>query len=480
MLFTSFQFFVFFPIVCFLYFTLPPRWRSAMLLAASYVFYMAWEPAYSLLLLFKTLLSYFTALRMDAADTPRARKIWLQVSLTGYLGLLFFFKYFNLFSWSSEVALSWIGIHVKMPHSSFLLPVGISFFTFQALSYSIDVYRRVRPAEHDLLIHALYVSFFPQLVAGPIERSTTLLPQLFHTFPFEYRRVVFGLQLMAWGYFKKLVIADRLAVYVDHVYADPHQYGGNILALATVFFAYQIYCDFSGYTDIAIGASQVLGYRLMENFRQPYFSATIQGFWRRWHISLSTWFRDYLYIPLGGNRVSRLRQHLNLFIVFLLSGLWHGANWTYVVWGALHGCFLVFGNITREWRVAFARSIGLTSVPVLRRALQIACTFVLVDLAWIFFRAGTIGDAWYVLTHLHRGWESGADIYLGLGSYEFWLGIVAVGVMETVHVFQRRMRMREAIAELPTWERWILYYGVVMAVLLFGKSGGGKFIYFQF
>lgn len=480
MIFTSLQFLLFFPAVCVLYFLLKGRRASAMLLAASYVFYMAWEPSYSLLLIFKTLLSYFTALRMDAAEDQRSRKRWLMVSLVGYLGLLFFFKYFNLFSWSSEVVLGWLGFDLKLPRSGFLLPVGISFFTFQALSYSIDVYRRVRPAESDLLIHSLYVSFFPQLVAGPIERSTTLLPQLQHTFPFDYRRVVSGLQLMAWGFFKKLVIADRLADYVDQVYSDPTAFDGMHLTVATVFFAYQIYCDFSGYSDIAIGASKVLGYDLMENFRQPYFSASVQGFWRRWHISLSTWFRDYLYIPLGGNRVPLLRRHANLFIVFLLSGLWHGASWTFVVWGALHGFYMVFGDVTRQWRLGLARSLGLTRVPALRRALQVATTFILVDIAWIFFRADSMGDAFHVLTHLHVGWATAGDLYLGLGAYEFWLGVTAVAIMETAHFFQRSVRLRDAIAEMPVFVRWSLYYGCVMGVLFFGKTGAAKFIYFQF
>jgi alginate O-acetyltransferase complex protein AlgI len=480
MIFTSLQFLLFFPAVCLLYFGLPARWRQAMLLVASYAFYMAWEPAYALLLAAVTLLSWGTALRMEAAPSEGARGGWLQASLVGALGLLFYFKYFNLFSWSGEALLRSIGLDIEFPRSGFLLPVGISFFTFQALSYSMDVYRRTRPPERNLVAYALYVSFFPQLVAGPIERSTTLLPQLLHSFPFEYRRVVSGLQLMAWGFFKKLVIADRLGVYVDQVYGAPHEVGGLQLTVATVFFAYQIYCDFSGYSDIAIGASKVLGYDLMENFRQPYFAATVQGFWRRWHISLSTWFRDYLYIPLGGNRVPVLRQNFNLFVVFLLSGLWHGANWTFVAWGALHGFYLVFGNATREWRLGLARSVGLTSVPALRRVLQIACTLVLVDLAWIFFRADTIGEAFYILTHLHRGWDLSSDVYLGLGAWEFWLGVGAIAVMEAVHAVQRRVRLREAIAELPGWVRWSLYTGLVMSILVFGKAGAAKFIYFQF
>ncbi len=480
MLFNSIEFLLFFPAVAFGYFVLPARLRWMLLLAASYVFYMAWEPAYALLLLTTSLVAWGSALGMGAAPIGR-RRPWLVFSLLVNLGLLFTFKYFNLFSDTAEwIADLVVGTRLDLPHLGVLLPVGISFYTFQALSYSIDVYRGDRPAERHFGLFALYVSFFPQLVAGPIERSTTLLPQLHESYDFEYQRVTDGLKLMAWGFFKKLVIADRLSVYVDQVYGAPTEFGGLVLSIATVFFAYQIYCDFSGYSDIAIGASQVLGYDLMLNFRQPYHAATVQGFWRRWHISLSTWFRDYLYIPLGGNRVSTARRYANLFVVFVVSGLWHGAAWTFVAWGALHGFYLVFGMWTREARKRFADAIGLTRAPVLYKGLQIATTFLLVTWAWIFFRADSIADAWYVGTHLFAASPPGADVYLSMGSYDFWVGVAAIAILEAVHLGQRGVRLRPWLAERPTAVRWGLYYAAVMLLLLFANTDGGKFIYFQF
>lgn len=480
MLFNSIEFLLFFPAVALAYFAAPHRLRWVLLLGASYVFYMAWEPAYALLLLTTTLVAWLSALGMEGATKPR-RRTCLIASLVINLGLLFTFKYFNLFADTGEwLASALLGFRLDLPTLSVLLPVGISFYTFQALSYSIDVYRGDRGAERHFGLFALYVSFFPQLVAGPIERSTTLLPQLGRSYDFDHQRVSDGLKLMAWGFFKKLVIADRLSVYVDQVYGAPTEFGSLVLGLATVFFAYQIYCDFSGYSDIAIGASQVLGYDLMLNFRQPYHSATVQGFWRRWHISLSTWFRDYLYIPLGGNRVGTSRRYANLFIVFVVSGLWHGASWTFVAWGALHGFYLVFGMATHEWRRSVARQVGLASIPWLYKFLQITTTFSLVTWAWIFFRADTIGEAWYIGTHLFADLSWPSDIYLGLGFYDFWVGVAALAILEAVHWAQRDRRLRPWLQGQPAWLRWSLYYGAVMIVLLFANTDGGKFIYFQF
>ncbi|MBI5506677.1 MAG: MBOAT family protein [Deltaproteobacteria bacterium] len=480
MLFNSFAFLIFFPTVCALYFALPHRVRWMVLLAASFYFYGSWRWSYLPLLLFTTLLSYSTAIVMDTAPSPAMRRFWLIVSLVGNFSVLFTYKYCNLFSQTGETIAHSLGLAGDWPRLSLVLPIGISFYTFHALSYSIDVYRRTRAAERHLGLYALYVAFFPLLVAGPIERSTTLLPQLRKSFPFEYQRVVSGLQLMAWGFFKKLVIADRISVYVDQVYTDPTAFGGLQLTIATVLFAYQIYCDFSGYSDVAIGAAEVLGYTLLQNFRQPYLADTIQGFWRRWHISLSTWFRDYLYLSLGGNRVATTRWYFNIMAVFLLSGLWHGASWTFVVWGFLHGFYQVFGLATRAARGRLAESIGLARLPRLRHALQVACTFALVDFAWIFFRAGTFDDAFYVATHFYRDWDFHSDVYLVLGAYEFWLAMAAIVVLEIVQTAQRRVRIRWVLADKPVWARWSLYYAAVMTVLLLGKAGGAKFLYFQF
>jgi len=335
MLFNSLDFLIFFPVIVGLYFALSPKYRWVLLLGASYYFYMCWKAEYIILIVFSTLVDYFAARQMARIQEKKKRRPFLYLSLLSNLGLLFFFKYWNFFSGETRALLDSWNIMADVPTFQLLLPVGISFYTFQTLSYTIDVYNGKLEPEKNLGRFALYVSFFPQLVAGPIERATHLLPQLRQTFDFDYQRVVSGLQQMLWGFFKKVVIADRLAVYVNEIYASPGDENGLALLLATYFFAFQIYCDFSGYSDIAIGAARVMGYDLMENFRTPYLSKSIREFWSRWHISLSTWFRDYLYIPLGGNRVPQVRWFLNLFIVFVVSGFWHGANWTFLIWGAL-------------------------------------------------------------------------------------------------------------------------------------------------
>jgi D-alanyl-lipoteichoic acid acyltransferase DltB (MBOAT superfamily) len=340
------------------------------------------------------------------------------------------------------------------------------------------VYRGHRPAERHLGIFALYVAFFPQLVAGPIERSTRLLPQFLKKVEVTYASTVDGLRLMLWGFFKKLVIADRLAAYVDAVYGNPGAHSGETILLATYFFAFQIFCDFSGYSDIAIGSARILGYDLMDNFKRPYFSKSIAEFWRRWHISLSTWFRDYLYIPLGGNRVTRWRWYYNLFIVFLISGLWHGANWTFVVWGALHGIYLIAGIVSRDLRDRMCGWIGLGGK--LRRWLAVATTFHLVVVSWIFFRANSIQDAWHLLIGL---FDIG-DFTLTLpvfGRYELLLAFGGILILEFVHILERKENFRVLLDRLPAFVRWILYYGFTMAILLFGVINQKQaFIYFQF
>jgi len=479
-LFTSLQFLLFLPAAAAVLFALPAAYRNPYLLLVSYGFYAAWNPAYVLLLALVTAISYGSGIAIERAASPAARKAWVSVSALAILGALFVFKYFNLFAQSGQALLAAVGIHAEVPELRLLLPVGISFYTFQSLGYTVDVYRGARPAERDLLRYALFVSFFPQILSGPINRSTQLLPQFVRAPYFDSERIVAGMQLMAWGFFKKLVIADRLGVYVDQVYDDPTGVGGLPIFIATVLYAFQVYCDFSGYTDIAIGTAQVLGYEMMLNFRQPYLAASTQEFWRRWHISLSTWFRDYVYISLGGNRVSPVRRYVNLFIVFVLSGLWHGASWTFVIWGALHGLYLVIGTATRQVRERWAQRNGLTRMPRLHYLLQLLVTFVLVDFAWIFFRAATFDDAIYIITHMFRGWDLSAGVTLGLGTYEMTLVLMALAILLVVDWLQSRMPLRANIAELPVWARWSLYYGVVMCVLLLGKTGGGKFIYFQF
>src|SRR3989338_1263361 len=363
MLFNSRTFLVFYIVVTSLYFLIPHRLRWLLLLAGSIVFYMAFVPAYILILGWTIVVDYFAGLFIEKA-TGQKRKLFLIVSLVSNVGVLAFFKYFNFLNESLTALLGTIGIANSVPFLTILLPIGLSFHTFQAMSYTIEVYRG-RNAERNFGIFALYVMFYPQLVAGPIERPQNLLHQFYEKHEFDYRRMSDGIKLMLWGLFKKAVIADRLAILVDRVYADPLSYGGAHFIVATVFFAFQIYCDFSGYTDMARGAAHTMGFRLMENFLRPYHARSIQEFWRRWHISLSTWFRDYLYMPLGGNRVSIPRWYLNLFITFLFACLWHGASWTFVIWGALHGVYLIFSLITQKIRSKFAYLIGLDKMPKL-------------------------------------------------------------------------------------------------------------------
>ncbi|MEE8405086.1 MAG: MBOAT family O-acyltransferase, partial [candidate division Zixibacteria bacterium] len=403
---------------------------------------MCWKPEYVILIIASTGIDYFAALGMGKHTERKPRRKYLIASLAGNLGLLFSFKYFNFFNESTRSLFDSLNIFYDMPALDVLLPVGISFYTFQTLSYAIDVYRGTRQPERHAGIFAVYVSFFPQLVAGPIERSTRLLPQFHKVQHFEWARVQSGLRLMLWGLFKKIVIADRLAIYVNEVYADPGDFSGGPLILATYFFAFQIYCDFSGYSDIAIGAGRVMGYDLMTNFRQPYLSRSIGDFWKRWHISLSSWFRDYLYFPLGGNRVSRWRWHYNILVVFILSGLWHGANWTFVIWGALHGCYLLLSVWTARIRSNVSGFIGLDRAPRLRSVLQVFVTFHLVLLAWVFFRAESLSEAMLILSRMANIDFGKLIPELALGFHSFdvirgWIDIVmalaAIALLEMVH-----------------------------------------------
>ena len=483
MLFNSLQYLIFFPLVVGAYFLIPYRFRWILLLMASYYFYMAWKPAYIILIIISTLIDYFAGIMMGRTDDKKKRKKYLILSLVSNLSLLFLFKYFNFFNDSAKTVLEYLNIPFYLPQFRLLLPMGISFYTFQTMSYSIDVYNGVIKPEKHLGIFALYVTFFPQLVAGPIERSENLLPQFREKHDFDYDLATNGLKLIAWGLFKKVVIADRVAILVNTVYNNVHDYTGLPLILATILFAFQIYCDFSGYSDIAIGSAQFMGYRLMENFRRPYFSKSISEFWRRWHISLSTWFKDYIYIPLGGNRVSKWKWQLNLATVFLISGLWHGASWTFVVWGAIHGFYQIFSIWTSSIRKKIVKLIGLDKIPTLHSILQIILTFTLVCFGWIFFRANNISDAIYVIKNMFINIGNGVPIdQLGLDSFQLKVAFLSIGVMELVHLIQeyKKKTIREIISTKPIWIRWSLYYILVLCIILLGTFGSQEFIYFQF
>ena len=486
MLFNSMRFLFFFAIVTAMYFAIPYRFRWILLLGASYYFYISWKPAYVILIIITTLFTYSACLRMGKIATKSKRKTILILSLFFNLGFLFVFKYYNFFNDSLRTVFQYYNLFYGNPALNFLLPIGISFYTFKNLSYAIDVYRGDKSPEKHLGYYALYVAFFPQLLAGPIERAKRFLPQLFEKFDFDYWRVTNGLKLMLWGLFQKMVIADNLAPLVDSVYNDPTHHSGVGLVLATLFFAFQIYCDFAGYSDIAIGAAQVMGFTTMDNFNCPYFSKSIPEFWRRWHISLSTWFRDYLYIPMGGNRVSIPRWYFNLFIVLLICGSWHGANWTFVVWGGLHGLYLVISAFTRNIREKIHNAMSLDRSPRLHNYFKLMVTFSLACFAWIFFRANSISDALYIISHLFTGWGGfaiqapKATPFFGPLRFHLVVGVVSVGILLLIHRLQGDKHFDQWLSEKRISLRWAVYYSMVLAILLFGHFGTKEFIYFQF
>ncbi|HWI59182.1 MAG TPA: MBOAT family O-acyltransferase [Bacillota bacterium] len=486
MLFNSFAFLLFFPLVTVLYFLLPHRWRWAWLLGASCLFYMYFIPKYILILIFTIVVDYFAGLLIEQAAGPR-RKLLLLLSLAANVGVLAGFKYFNFLSANLQALARCLDWHYSLPTLEWLLPVGLSFHTFQAMSYTIEVYRGRQKAERHFGIYALYVMFYPQLVAGPIERPQNLLHQFREVHSFDYQRISSGLKLMAWGLFTKTVVADNLAVLVNKVYAAPAQFQGPLLLAATVLFAFQIFCDFSGYSDIAIGAARVMGFQLMRNFNGPYTAQSIAEFWQRWHVSLSTWFKDYLYITLGGNRVAFPRWCVNIFLVFLVSGLWHGANWTYVIWGALHGLFLIVGAATLSWRQHLATLSGLVRLPRLHAGLKVLTTFSLVCLGWIFFRASSVHDAWLICCQLGTGWGTCLQPALMAGQWrELGMGpllrVALLGgvVAALVQAAKWRPALSVWLRGQPWWLRWSLYYALVGSIFFLHAENADQFIYFQF
>lgn len=469
MLFNSIAFLLFFPILCALYFCIPAsqlRLRNLLLLVASYYFYMNWDPAYALLLLTSTVITYLAALGIGYFKEKRKKKICLVSSLVLNLAILFLFKYFNFLAMNIETALQASGFAVNMPKFALLLPVGISFYIFQALGYSIDVYRGTVKIERDFPTYALFVSFFPQLVAGPIERSQNLLPQFKQQHRFDYDAVMSGVKLMVWGYFMKLVLADRCGIYVDTIFNNVDKHNGGSYLVASLLFPFQIYGDFAGYSLIAIGVARVLGFRLMENFHRPYFACTIGEFWHRWHISLSTWFKDYVYIPLGGNRVGKLRNYFNLLITFVISGIWHGANWTFLCWGTIHGILLC---IEKAFGISKQKYTGA------KKSFHWAATFVLVCFAWILFRANNLSDAVSVVT----------GIFTNLGTPKpEYANFMAIGLAMTVLLtkeFADEFNWKIRVADSKSWLVRHIYLIIMIAyIILFGVLGGDQFIYFQF
>ena len=473
MLFNSWQFALFFPIVFALYWGLPHRFRIGLILTASYYFYMSWNVKYVVLILFTTIVSYFAALLISKTDSTRTKKAILILSLIACLGVLFVFKYFNFFAGAVVDFMSLFTIHLHPMTLKLLLPVGISFYTFQTLGYVIDVYRGTTQPERNFWVYAAFISFFPQLVAGPIERTNNLLPQIKAAHEFNYQQAVYGIKLMTWGFFKKLAVADVLAVYVDRAFFDVYSYQGFSLLLAVFFFTVQIYCDFSGYSDIARGCSKMLGIELMENFRSPYFASSLREFWSRWHISLSTWFRDYVYIPLGGNRCGKFRHNMNLLVTFMISGLWHGASWTFVVWGMLHGLGQVLEN-------AFTPK-SKHEPHELTRLVRTLVTFVFVMLAWVFFRAQSLSEAVYVFGHMFTVKSGIRKLDININKLVLFLVLTCVLFVHDYISFKH-----DAIDMISSQNiiiRWLVYNALIVLTFFTYVTlavTNASFVYFQF
>ena len=485
MLFNSLDFLLFFAVVVAIYFAVPNRFRWALLLGASYYFYACWKAEYLLLLAGSTLIDYVAGLRMGKLSERARRRKYLLLSVAANLGILFGFKYFNFFSESVRSLFAAFNIFYDAPVFQVLLPVGISFYTFQSLSYTIDVYRGRRAPERHIGIFALYISFFPQLVAGPIERSTGLLPQFRREHRFDAERVAHGATLALWGFFKKCVIADRLGAYVGPIYGQPGAHHGFPVIVATYMFAYQLYCDFSGYSDIALGTAEILGYRLTRNFCRPFASRSIREFWQRWHVSLTRWIFDYVYGPLAKRYPRGWRRQAAMFFVFILIGLWHGAAWNFMLFGVYIGLTYTMADATRRWTQPVYRSLFGSRRTMVRRvysALQVLGTFHVFVGACVLFRSQSVGDIGRILGGMFRGLRSSIPdiIHPGFPAYEFTVALAAIGLLETVQFFDERDQAFGPLARKPIWFRWSVHYALLFIVLTLGEFNLAPFVYFQF
>jgi alginate O-acetyltransferase complex protein AlgI len=473
MVFNSLTFIAFFIIVTTLFFVLPHRYRWLLLLLASCYFYMYFVPVYILILGFTIVVDYFAGIYIAKSEGKR-KKIFLVCSLVANIGVLAFFKYYNFLNNNISVLLGSFGYKDPIPFLHILLPIGLSFHTFQAMSYTIEVYRGHQKPERHFGIYALYVMFYPQLVAGPIERPQNILHQFHEEKRFDYDTVVSGLRLMLWGFTKKLLIADRLAVYVDAVFNNAHHHSATSMLIAACFFRIQLYCDFSGYSDIAIGAARVMGYNLMTNFRRPVLiSKGFKELWQRWHISLTTWLRDYLYFPLGGNRKGMFRTYINVMIVFAISGLWHGSSYNFIIWGLSNGFFIIGEKLLTPYLKKVHKFLGFTS-NFFRRI----TVFILISIAGVFFRAATIGDAWYIIKSIFT--LKGGGTYKGeppssFGYYSF--AVLFLIVVEHIQEFYPNIKIVNSNNVVVRYTGYVL---LLTLLLLVGVFNGGQFIYFQF
>lgn len=481
MLFNSIDFAIFLPIVFSLYWLLKSiKNQNLLILISSYVFYGWWDYRFLALLAISTIIDFSIGKKIGQSTDKKTRKFYLYISIFTNLGILGFFKYCNFFIENFKSAFTFFGSEIDLGYLDIVLPVGISFYTFQTMSYTIDVYRGKLEPSRNLVSFAAFVSFFPQLVAGPIERATNLLPQFSVPRKFNYPDAVNGMRQILWGLFKKMVIADNCAVFVNIIFADPDAYSASTLVLGAVFFAFQIYGDFSGYSDIAIGTARLFGFNLMQNFAFPYFSRDMAEFWRRWHISLSTWFRDYLYIPLGGSRGTQFQAIRNIFIIFLVSGFWHGANWTFIVWGGLNALFFVPLFIFNQNRKNLIPIQTRYLMPSVRDALAICVTFGLTVLAWIFFRSDSVSSAvHYISLIFSKSLLSVPDIANLSGA------IIAAGFICILMFVEWTGRtylypLEEMRWCKPRWMRWTIYIMLIAAIGLFMQTEETPFIYFQF
>ena len=494
MLFNSIQFLIFFPIVTLLYFLIPHKVRYIWLLVCSYYFYMCWNPTYALLILTSTILTYGCGLGMELVSgkvTEEKKQVWLKrtcllVCFAANLGILGYFKYSNFFlqTWAKVVG------KTEVNHVDVLLPVGISFYTFQALGYAADVYRKEIHAEKNFLKYALFVSFFPQLVAGPIERSGSLLKQFEEKHHFSFERTLDGLACMLWGYFLKVVVADRIAVFVDAVYGDLERYGGWYVVIAAILFLFQIYCDFAGYSTIALGAAGILGFELTDNFLAPFFSKTVSEFWKRWHVSLNLWFKDYIYIPLGGSKKGKARKYLNILVVFAISGLWHGAAWSFVAWGLINAVAQIVGELLQPVRDLLVKGLSLNRESFSHKLYRVITTFSLVAFSFIFFRTGSLKvgvEAVKSIFQVKNAWILFDDSLFNLGlDWKNFLIMICSMLIILVADFCKYhgVVIRECIAKQELWFRITVYLAAVLGILVFGIWGSGydaaTFIYFQF
>lgn len=489
MLFNSLDFIFFFPVVTLIYFLLPHRFRWLHLLVASCVFYMYFVPVYILILFLTIGIDYVAGILIESTTDQVRRKRWLILSIVANVGVLCVFKYYNFFVGNVDTMFAAAGMKSYIPLLNIILPIGLSFHTFQAMSYTIEVYRGNQPAERHLGIYALYVMFYPQLVAGPIERPQNLLHQFREVHNPEYERIVAGLRLMLWGLIKKVVIADRIGTITDPIFDHPHTYSALGLYMGVAMFHVQVFCDFSAYSDIAIGSARVMGFKLMTNFNMPFHARTVSEFWRRWHISLSSWFRDYVYLPLGGNKEGNFKTYRNLFFVCLLSGLWHGASWLFIIWGLLQGAYMIVGHMTKKLRKRINDTVGISSVKWLDHGLDILITFSLTAFARIFFRGRNMDDAWYFIKKL-KDLPRELGLFLSTGKLGFThlpqfrsvlLPVFALIVlMEMAHLLKIKYDLQNTFSQRPAAIRWTLYFTGLILLTFFGVYDNRQFIYFQF